>query len=74
MNIYDIKNLTSETAPYFFTKETMKFFGQTMRSFKIKKQLDGRYKIEAPMKNRDGEKIGSTTRYFNPINNELEIN
>jgi len=71
MNIYDIKDLTSETSPYFFSENTLQFFGQTMKSFIVEKQDDGRYKIEA--KNYcDNTFMGYTIRFFNPINNELE--
>ena len=72
LTIYDIKRLTSETSPYFFTSKTLKFFGQTMRSFSVKKQEDGRYLITAPVVDRLGRVVGQTKRYFNPINNELE--
>jgi hypothetical protein len=71
MTIYDIKKRTQETAPYFFSKDTMKFFGQTLRSFSVAKQSDGRYKVSAPSgDNWDGDH--ETVRYFNPDNNELE--
>jgi hypothetical protein len=72
MTIYEIKDRTAETAPYFFSKDTLRFFGQTMASFHIKKQPDGRYYIYADMR-YCGEKVGLTERYFNPITNELEI-
>ena len=52
----------------------MRFFGQTMRSFSVRKQDDGRYKISAPMRNGSGETMGETVRYFNPVNNQLENN
>ena len=72
MTIYEIKELTKETAPYFFSRDTMRFFGQTLKSFRVKKQLDGRYKISA----RSGQTLldGThwTIRFFNPENNELE--
>jgi len=74
MTIYEIKRLTAETSPYFFSHDTMKFFGQTLRSFSINKQSDGRYLISAPMRDFTGKIIGYTTRYFNPLNNELENN
>lgn len=71
MNIYEIKRATAETAPYFFSRKTLKFFGQTCRSFKTKKMPDGRTRIAAPIIT-DGRPIGKTIRYFNPSNNELE--
>jgi len=73
MNIYQIQELTRKTAPYFFSKDSMKFFGQTMSRFRIKKQTDGRFLISQPMKDRNGKVMGYTERYFNPINNELEL-
>lgn len=73
MTIYEIKRRTAETAPYFFTAKTLKFFGQTLRSFRVHKQPDGRYLITAPMIDRfTGRNMGQTKRYFNPENNTLE--
>jgi hypothetical protein len=73
MTIYEIKELTQTTSPYFFSRNTMKFFNQTMRSFSVKKQSDGRYLITAPMKDHTGKLVGETKRYFNPENNKLEL-
>jgi hypothetical protein len=73
MTISEIKNRTQENAPHFFTRKTLSFFGQTMRSFKQSKQADGRTKIFAPMVDRfTGQKMGLTVRYFNPETNELD--
>lgn len=72
MNIYDIKRLTEQTSPYFFSRKTLKFFNQTMRDFKLKKQADGRVKIQAPMKDHAGNYVGKTVRYFNPSTNNLD--
>ena len=66
LTIYDIKRLTKETAPYFFSKDTLSFFGQTMGDFKVSLLNDGRYKISAPSGNYE------TVRIFNTKNNELE--
>lgn len=76
MTIYDIKELTAQTAPKFFTSEALAYFGQTMRSFSVTKQDDGRYLISAPSYwNWRGEwrLMGITKRYFNPTNNQLEM-
>lgn len=72
MTIYEIATRTEESSPYFFSRTTLKFFGQTMKSFRVKKEPDGRYKISAPIRN-DGRIVGETIRFFNPINNELEF-
>ena len=72
MTIYEIKERTKKTSPYFFNKDTMKFFGQTMKDFKVYKQKDGRFKIVAPS-GSDWSNDLQTIRYFNPTNNELEI-
>jgi len=72
MNIYDIKRLTQHTSPNYFSAKNMRFFGQTMRSFSVRKQPDGRYRISAPMRDGNGRMIGESVKYFNPINNELE--
>jgi hypothetical protein len=75
MTIQEVKQQTQETAPYFFSSDTMRFFGQTLRSFKVYKQPDGRYKITAPMKDKQTGKImGETIRYFNPITKKLDLN
>ncbi len=67
MTIYEIKRRTKETAPFFFSRKTMKFFEQTLKDFKVKKMADGRYRILADSWG------GTTLRYFNPKNNELEM-
>lgn len=73
MTISEIKNRTLISSPYFFDAKTLRFFGQTMGKFRIKKQLDGRYYIYCPMIDKSGKKVGMTERYFNPVNNTLEF-
>ncbi len=48
MTITEIKYKTLEKCPYFFTRDTLRFFGQTMRSFKIKTSPAGNIYIYAP--------------------------
>lgn len=73
MTIYEIKRLTIENHPFYFQRKTLQFFGQTMKSFSVIKQRDGRYRIYAPIKDRyNGKIMGSSIRYFNPSNNVLE--
>lgn len=75
MTIYEIKRLTEQTSPYYFSRNTLKFFGQRMADFRTSKQADGRIRISAPMRERfTGKIIGTSQRYFNPINNQLETN
>lgn len=71
MTIYEIKEATKETSPYFFSRDTLKFFRQTMKSFRVSKQEDGRYKIIATIKDCNGYKR-ETVRFYNPLNHELE--
>ena len=71
MTIYEIKEKTRETAPYFFSRSSMRFFGQTLKDFKVYKQKDGKYLIIASSGSNWQEKH-QTKRLFNPITNELE--
>ncbi len=41
--ISDVKYDTLATSPYYFDRASMKFFGQTMRSFKVRKSPKGRF-------------------------------
>jgi hypothetical protein len=57
MNIYQIKRLVLANDPdnrYFFSRDTLRFFGQTLRSFRVNK-IGENYRITAPMKNIDGD-------------------
>lgn len=45
--IYEIKYLTQDTQPHYFTRSSMKFFHQTMRDFKVKYSPSGRCFIYA---------------------------
>tara|TARA_R100001463_G_scaffold23977_1_gene57254 strand:+ start:5160 stop:5381 length:222 start_codon:yes stop_codon:yes gene_type:complete len=71
MTIYQIKKRTAKTSPYFFSKDTMRFFGQKLSDFKVSKQSDGRYKISAKSGANWSQEL-KTVRYFNPSNNRLE--
>ncbi len=72
MTIYEIKYRTAEKQPYFFSRDTLKFFGQTMKDFKVKKQKDGKYLITAPAR-MNGKIVHYTQRLFNPLTNDLEF-
>ena len=66
--IYEIKRLTKEKAPYFFSKDTMKFFNQTLKDFKVESMKDVRYRLSAYSFAEN-----ETIRFFNPKTNDLEI-
>lgn len=64
LTIYDIKRLSADSSPYFFSRSTMKFFGQTLADFRV-------YRLDKI--NRYWIVCGKTERYFNPETNELEF-
>ena len=70
MTIYEIKEATKETSPYFFSVDSLAFFGQTMDSFTVTPK-GNKFLIEAPSgDNWTGKHM--TRRLFNPVTNELE--
>ena len=68
LTIYDIKYKTMETAPYFFSRDSMRFFRQTLRDFHVNKLPDGKYLIWA---RSHGGNV--TQRIFDPADNSLKI-
>jgi hypothetical protein len=74
MTIQEIKDRTKKTSPYFFSPDTLRFFGQTLNSFTVTEQKDGRFLIQAPSYDYEETQMPDTIRYFNPLNNELERN
>jgi hypothetical protein len=71
--IHEIKRLTKENHPLFFTRREMKFFGQRLDDFSIIAQDDGRWLISAPIRNPHTPKGMRTIRYFNPATNTLDL-
>jgi len=70
-----IAELTKEKCPHYFSAETLRLFGQTLRSFKVTDNGDGRFKISAPSYCWvDGKKklMGYSECLFNPVTNDLE--
>lgn len=73
MNIYDIKRLVNRhdtNNPYFFKRKSMKFFGQTLKDFKIRKLEDGKRVIYARI---HGRTESMSVRVFDPETNSLEF-
>lgn len=70
MTIYEIKRQLSESKhdTHFFDRKTLKFFGQTLKSFKVQK-IDNRfYFVTAPIY-LDGKQINRTIRWYDSVNN-----
>lgn len=63
LTIYDIKLATCFSSPHFFDRKTLKFFGQTMKDFKVR-NIDGKTYIIAPMYDRQGRNVGTTSRRY----------
>ena len=70
LTIYDVKRLTKKTSPYFFSKETLRFFGQTLKSFAVIQENDTTYLILAPIYN-NGKRMGFTQRIFDIETNTM---
>lgn len=45
--IYEIKRMTFEKKPYFFDRNTMRFYGQRLSDFKVKRSPKGKIFIYA---------------------------
>jgi hypothetical protein len=63
LSIYDIKNRVEGP---FFSRSTMRFFKQTLKSFSVYREGDGLFRIAAPS-------FGGhfTKRVYNPFTNKL---
>lgn len=72
MTIYEIKQASQEKAPKFFSRENLKFFGQTLKDFKVKKMENGKFQISAPRIDIYGKQFGETIAYFNPITKDID--
>lgn len=78
LTIYDIKNRTMATSPYFFSEETLKFFGQKMESFHVEKLTETTYRISAtrwmPHPTQSFKiRNGQTVRIFDTVSNTLTM-
>tara|TARA_R100001132_G_C3193083_1_gene44028 strand:+ start:38 stop:259 length:222 start_codon:yes stop_codon:yes gene_type:complete len=71
MTIYEIKERTAENQPYYFSKDTMKFFGQTLKDFKVYKQSETEYLITAPSY-WSGKFMGNSQMIFHSDTNQLK--
>lgn len=63
--IYEIKR-SGVLGKYFFNRDTLRFFGQTMSSFKTDwhNKDQGIVRVYAPMRDHTGQRIGTTERFI----------
>jgi hypothetical protein len=78
LTIYDIKERTMVTSPYFFSKETLNFWGQTLASFHVEKLTETTYRISAtrwmPHPTQPWDiRNGQTVRIFDTVSNTLTM-
>lgn len=73
MTIYEIKKRTLTSSPCYFDRKTMKFFGQTLKSFSVRKYDSNTYIISAPMYDNDHNFMGNSERLFNIETDNLEF-
>jgi len=66
-SIWDIKRLTAESSPYFFSRSTLRFFQQKVSDFSVYRNGPDSFVIAA---NSWGGNV--TKRIFNPFTRTLE--
>ena len=70
MTLSDLKYHTKDTDPYFFTRSTMKFFGDTMRNYGVRgNTIDGIEVWELHRKKPSGQGL-TGSHYFRKDNFE----
>lgn len=72
----DIKAANESAGRYFFSRDTMRFFGDTMRSFSVRHDGGKVYLIRVrPMRDRDGRNMGGVgqVREFNPATGDIGL-
>lgn len=68
MNIYEIKRRSQAKKPYYFSRNTMKFFEQTLKDFRVYKLENDMYQFRAK------RPYGETIAYFDAITNDIGSN
>ena len=72
--VYEIEKATIKKSPYFFKRNTMNFFGQTMDSFEIERMTETIFELTAPMIDRStGRQMGITQRFFSYLTEDLHL-
>ena len=67
--IFEIKQ-SGVLGEYFFSRDTLRFFGQTMASFKVDwhNKDDSIVRIYAPVRDYTGQRMGTTERFIDVVN------
>ena len=65
LTLSDIRAANTAAGFYFFSRDTMRAFGDTMRSFAVRRR-DGMILIERvrPMRDRDGRSMGGVGKLY----------
>ena len=72
MTIQEMKRKSLKSnLPYYFSLDTLKWFGQKLNDFNVEKCKDGRYKASAPSY-WDGELMGTSIIFYDPVTNKFE--
>jgi hypothetical protein len=72
----EIRAANERAGHYFFSRDTMKFFGDTMRSFAVRHIGEKVYVQRVrPMRDRDGRNMGGVgdMREFNPETGDIGL-
>ena len=72
MTIYEIKRRLTESKndTHFFDRKTLKFFGQTLKMFRVQK-VDNRFFFVTCPIFIDGKNTGHTVRWYDSLNNAM---
>ena len=72
MTIQEMKRKSLKSnLPYYFSPDTLKWFGQKLNDFNVEKCKDGRCKASAPSY-WDGELMGTSIIFYDPVTNKFE--
>jgi len=79
MTINEVKARHLSLCPdsHFFDRDAMRFFGQTLRSFRVTYIGHDKYEITAPMYDKSREPrvyMGTTKRIFDYVSGTLTLN
>lgn len=71
MTIHEIKRRVEARGSHFFDRKTLRFFGQTMKSFSVRKLTATTWLISAPIIDKDRRFQGATVVMFDSTDDSL---